>query len=177
MEQSLNVPVGVLYVLLGCIALIALRIIVNSLVEAIRQAANELTLCRNQVIALSELISAHTKAMDLNLATLLGSIQPASDEIKLHLAGVPKLLEGVTRLGGILVQLIQQVRRADQDRQKNPFGRNPAPTPMRDEGLAEIEHEVTAIMRSEGISRDEALLRMNQANGETVWNNEIMRGW
>jgi hypothetical protein len=103
---------------------------------------------------------------------------PAAEEIKTNLPGVPKLLEAVARVGQAQLELNAAQRAEQKARQDNPFGRPNAPAPPRDTAAANLEYEVSQMMRSEGVTREEALLRLNSANADSVWaGGSLLEGW
>lgn len=104
------------------------------------------------------------------------SLAPAAEELRANMAGVPKLLEMVAKIGQAQLEIAQQQRAEQQERMRNPFGRTNGPMPPRDVAAANAEHEVQQMMRSEGVSREEALLRMNPANTGSVWDG-LTEGW
>jgi hypothetical protein len=87
-------------------------------------------------------------------------------ELQTHMASVPKLLEAVAKVGSAQLQM-----------QQNPFGRRNAPIGQRDVTSANLEHEVQTIMRAEGITREEALMRLNPANAGSMWDGNVLGDW
>lgn len=109
-----------------------------------------------------------------NTAAIAGLVAKL-DEAGKQLAAVPKLLEAVMKIGDAQLQTLQAQR---QTGQQNPFGRPTGPLPPRDVDAANMEHEIGEIMRSEGVTREEALMRMNGANGRSVWDsNAVFQDW
>lgn len=116
--------------------------------------------------------------VEKSLDELRISVDRTSEKVQPHLEVVPKLLETVARVGNAQLAVAQQQRAEQQERERHPFGRPNTPTPPRDVAAAEMEHEITQMVRSEGISREEAMLRMNPANAGSVWEgNGILDGW
>ena len=93
-----------------------------------------------------------------------------------QLESVPRLLEAVAKVGATQLDMLQSQRAAQSERERNPFGRSNGPAAPRDVEAANLEHEVDQMVRSQGISREEALLRMNSANESGVWGG-ILKGW
>lgn len=118
-----------------------------------------------------------TKALTA-MARIESLIGPASESLKANLSGVPKLLEAVAQVGTAQLEIMQRQRAAEMEAKKNPFGKGNAPMPPRDVEAANLEDEVNQLMRSQGMSREEALLRMNPANAGSVWDGDnLFRGW
>jgi hypothetical protein len=93
---------------------------------------------------------------------------PVAEEFRKNMAGVPQLLEGVTKIGSAQLA-IMQAQRADQaERLKNPYGRPNGNPPQRNTAEMNRAHEVDELIRS-GMTREEAELVVNPANAETVW--------
>ena len=114
------------------------------------------------------------ESLDKTEALLL----PAAEELRQHMPGIPKLLESVARVGQAQLEMVQQQRQEQAERTRNPFGRTAGPMPARDVESANREYEIDQAMRAEGISREEAQLRMNPANTASVWDgDELTRGW
>jgi hypothetical protein len=113
---------------------------------------------------LQEAIEAQTVALNEIQEALSGA---AAKEMGEHLAAVPKLLDAVAKIGGAQLEILQTQR---------PHRPN-TPTPPRDNAAANLEQEITDMVRSEGCSREEAMLRLNPANDQTVWGNAFYQGW
>jgi hypothetical protein len=111
------------------------------------------------VEALDRTAAADTKLMEATTSS-------AKD-----MAIMPPLLEAVTKLGHAQLELLE--------RQRHPFRPpNNNPLPPRDVEAANQEAEIAEIMRSYGVTREEPLLRMNSANGTSVWEGDVMfRNW
>ena len=119
-------------------------------------------------------LAAVTTATD----QLRASLAPAAEELRTNMSALPKLLEAVARVGQAQLEITQAQRAEQEERKKNPFGRPNAPMAQRDTAAANMEYEVQQTMRAEGISREEALLRMNPANSASVWEgNGLFEGW
>ena len=112
------------------------------------------------------------------LEPVLKCVTDAAEEFTEHMPGIPKLLEGVSRIGQAQVEVLQQQRRDQAEREKNPFGRTSGPLPPRDVEAANQEHQIQEIMRATGASREEVLLQMNPANTASVWDGDrLTEGW
>lgn len=100
------------------------------------------------------------------------------DQIVTNMGGIPKVLEGVTRIAGAQLEILQAQRAEADVKTQNPFGRPNGPMPPRDVAAANLEHEVQQMMRAQGMSREEALLHLNPANAGSVWGGgNFFSGW
>ena len=117
------------------------------------------------------------EAVALNTAALVRmteALAPACDELRTHMMGIPKLLEAVVSVGNAQLEILQGQREV----QRNPFGKPNGPRAPRDVASQNQEFDVRQLQRAEGISREEAMLRMNGANQRSVWEgNDIFEGW
>jgi len=122
-------------------------------------------------------IQVHSKNVD-TWSEAVGHWHTQTDQIvKLlneNLSGVPKLLEVIVRIGNVQLAIMEAIRNAA----KNPFGPSNQ-IPQRDVVGANLEAAIDELRRSEGISREEAQLRLNTANAQSVWGegNGIFNGW
>jgi NACalpha-BTF3-like transcription factor len=102
------------------------------------------------------------------------SLKPAAEELRVNMAAVPKLLETVARIGSAQIEMMK----ARAEEKPNPFGRPNGPLPPRDPASLNLEYDVSTIMRQKGVSREEALSQLNQANNQSVWEgNTMFQGW
>jgi hypothetical protein len=153
-----------LYVVLSAAAAGVLLWLINRWVSSIIQSA------RRMADSIVE--------FQADLKTARAAIQPAVEDARANLAAVPKLLEAVAKIGSAQLETAQRQRAEQEERARNPFGRNNAPAAPRDTTAANMEYEVQQAMRAEGISREEALLRANPANEKSVWDGDAMfSGW
>ena len=112
------------------------------------------------------------------LSRLEAALGPAATELQANMKAVPQLLEAVSRVGQAQLDLLQAQRAAFEQKQKNPFGRQNAPAAPRDVSAANLEYDIDQLQRAEGISREEAMLRLNPANAGSVWEgNGLFEGW
>jgi hypothetical protein len=111
------------------------------------------------------------------LSQLQQSFAPASEELRTNLASVPRILEMVSKIGSAQLGIMEAQRAEQAERLKNPFGRPNAPTPQRDTVAANREYDIVTMMRSEGVTREEAELRLNPANDSSVWSSSVLDGW
>ena len=109
---------------------------------------------------------------------LEAALTPAAAELQASMAAVPKLLEAVAKVGSAQLEIMQAQRASHAERQAPPFGKPNVPIPPRDVESANQAYEVDQMVRAQGISREEAMLRMNPANAGSVWNGDQMfAGW
>jgi hypothetical protein len=169
---SQSVPLYAVMLSVGIVGFISIVVwLAYTFQEVRRRIFEESGKLHQAFTALSVELAAATAAVQhLQLA-----IAPAAEEIKVNMPGIPKLLEAVARLGQAQLEMQQAARAAAA----NPFGgRTTGPIPPRDVTAANLEHEVTMMMRTEGCSREEAMLRLNPANSSSVWSgNSVFDGW
>lgn len=171
-----------LYIVLIIVAAFAAAWLLHRWVRAIEESARRTLEASARLEAALGRVEKNLDELRLSLDLLRTAIGSASswtaEKIQPHLEAVPKLLETVARVGNAQLAVAQQQRAEQQERERNPFGRANSAAPQRDVAAAEMEHEITQIMRSEGISREEAMLRMNPANTGSVWEgNGLLEGW
>ena len=160
-----------LYAVLLIVAAGGLLWLVRLCVSAISRSVNSL-------IASNEACSKDLKELAQELKAARAQIDPLLKEAHETMGSIPKLLESVARVGHAQLEVVQQQREEHAARARNPFGRPNAPAPPRDVEAANLEHEVQQMMRAEGVSREEAMMRMNPANTQSVWDgDELTRGW
>lgn len=106
-------------------------------------------------------------------ANIRDHLEAISKELTNYMPQIPKLLDAVAQVGNAQLTALEEQRK----RAANPFGRRTGPVVDRDVAAAEREHEITEMMRAEGVSREEAELRINPANEQTVWGGGIFDGW
>jgi hypothetical protein len=112
------------------------------------------------------------------VAQFVEKLVPASEEVKANMQAVPRLLEAVAKVGQAQLEIAQQQRAEQAEKERHPFGRPNAPVPPRDVAAANMEDEIMQRMRAEGVSREEAMLQMNPANNSSVWSgNSMFEGW
>lgn len=121
-------------------------------------------------------------SMVLNCSTAVNQLRdtvgPAAAELQTNMAAVPKLLEAVARVGQAQLEIMQAQRAAGQAKHDNPFGRPNGSMPPKDIEAANLEYEVGEIMRSQGVSREQALMQLNPANIGSVWDGGgVLDGW
>ncbi|MGE5726937.1 MAG: hypothetical protein ACM34G_17285 [Acidobacteriota bacterium] len=98
--------------------------------------------------------------------------QLSDESLRSQFALVPKLLETVVRVGNAQLEIAQAQRR----QQQNPFGQSNR-MPPRDVEAANQEDRIQEMMRGEGITREEALLRLNPANMGSLWEGSQAQPW
>jgi hypothetical protein len=157
MNTSIPLPIVLMSVLAVALIYAASRAVAAVLASARRTAEA----IEANTVALNEIQEA--------LAGLKGDIGEASKLLQ----SVPKLLEAVTRIGDAQLQIMQSQA---QQQSSNPFPRGNTPLPSRDVEAANLEHDISQMMRAEGITREEALMRMNGANDSSVWDT-MGQGW
>ena len=140
-------------------------------VSAIQKSAQRIS---ESATNLGAALAASTTALNQAIA----AFAPVSAEVQSNIAAVPKVLEAITRVGQAQLEIMHAQRAAHEQQPANQFGRPNGPIPPRDTDAANLEYEVNQMMRAEGISREEAILRMNPANQGSVWDgNEAFKGW
>ena len=169
MNQSIPV-----YIVLIALAGAGGAYLIYRLTQAIMSAgrmlsALEATACRVEA-ALATASAGVTRATE--------ALLPAAEAMRSNMGAVPNLLEAVAKVGTAQLEVQQQMQQEAEQKKKNPFGRTNAPAAPRDIESANEEYEVAGMMRAEGISREEALLRRNPANSQSVWDNgQIFSDW
>ena len=147
----------------------------DNLLSEINAVARELNAVRISlsaaVDALCQEMAATAAAVDKGKEVVL----PAAEALR---SAVPNLLEAVAKVGQAQLEVQQRMQQEVEQKKKNPFGRPNGPAAPPDVERANQEYDITMMMRAEGISREEALLRMNPANGQSVWDSgQIFDGW
>lgn len=173
MNQS--IPLQTLLILLACAGGLYL---IFRFVRALEKSADNTKETADTLAA--AFLGAKKILEDSTAATnqLRAALAPACEELKTNMAGVPRLLEMVAKIGSAQLEIMQQQRAEQAERLRSPFGKSTGPTPPRDAAAANLEYEATRMMRADGISHEEALLRMNPANAQSVWeNNGLFEGW
>jgi hypothetical protein len=167
----MNVPLWlVLAVLGGAAILYALFWCIVALEKSARRTAE-------QSVKLEQAITTLAVALMQATATLeraREALAPAVEEIKTTMPGIPKLLEAVAKVGSAQLEMLA----AQRATQSNPFGGKKNAVIQKDVEQANLEYEITNLMRSEGCSREEAMLRLNPANARSVWDSSnVFDGW
>ena len=147
----------------------------DNLLSEINAVARELNAVRISlsaaVDALCQEMAATAAAVDKGKEVVL----PAAEALR---SAVPNLLEAVAKVGQAQLEVQQRMQQEVEQKKKNPFGRPNGPAAPPDVERANQEYDITMMMRAEGISREEALLRMNPANNSSVWDGgQIFDGW
>jgi hypothetical protein len=123
-----------------------------------------------------ETIAAHIQsnraAIDALSDQLKNSGEALSD-LRPHLAAIPQLIEALVKIANTQVDLMTDRQAAPQ---KHPFGNQNSVLHERDPFAASIQHEAEQMMRSELISREEAMSRLNSANFDSVW-GQVFQQW
>jgi hypothetical protein len=162
--MNFTIPIPILVALIAVAGIFVIYRLVRSVVAAID--ANRLALAAN-TDAFNRL-AAVTEQLRSTLA-------PAADELAKHMTAVPKLLEVIAKVGNAQFEILQQ-QRADAGNMP-PQQRNRTPPTRGDVSSANMEYEVNQLMRAEGVSREEALMRLNGANGDSAWGSSLLDGW
>ena len=171
---------GLLYLLYKAISRIeksAGRISASNekLLSAIARVSGELDAVRISLSAAADALcqemAATVAAVDKGKEVVL----PAAEALR---SAVPSLLEAVAKVGHAQLEVQQQMRQDAEQKKKNPFGRPNGPAAPQDIEASNAEYDVATMMRAEGISREEAMLRMNPANQSSVWDGgQIFSDW
>lgn len=181
--MNANVPLS--FILIGVAVGLALWLVyrwISALSLSAQRTREASVKLDADVVLLSQAVASASAALASATAAtdkVREMLAPASEELKKHIAGVPALLQMVAKIGEAQLNIMQAQRAEQKERQQNPFGRPNAPVPPRDTTAANLEHDVTTIMRTEGITREEALMRLNGANADSVWaaGNSLFEGW
>ena len=171
---------GLLYLLYKAISRIeksAGRISASNeeLLSAIARVSGELDAVRISLSAAADALcqemAATAAAVDKGKEVVL----PAAEALR---SAVPSLLEAVAKVGNAQLEVQQRMQQDAEQKKKNPFGRPNGPVAPRDIEAANAEYDVATMMRAEGMSREEAMLRMNPANQSSVWDGgQIFNDW
>ena len=163
-----------LYIVLIAMAGAGVAYLIYRLTQAIVSAgrilaALEATACR---------VEAALATASAGVGRAAEALLPAAEAMRANMGAVPSLLEAVVKVGQAQLEVQQRMQQEADQKKKNPFGRSNGPVAPPDVERANQEYEITMMMRSEGISREEALLRMNPANQGSVWDSgQIFDGW
>jgi hypothetical protein len=172
------VPVSfLLWLLGGLIAAAALAYFVYRLWRLERSiAANGMTL--DALLTAIREADKSTQILYTEIKGFRDLLAPAAESMRSNMEGVPKLLEGLTKIASAQLDLIQ-FKQSVEKRPENPFlPTSRSPLAPRDVTSANQEYEIDQIIRAEGVSREEALMRMNPANQASVWDGgNIFGGW
>ena len=172
-----TVPLSVVFLVLGigawAYAVFKFVQVFRDNTAATHELSRAMTFLRGQQDELLKALLSTEKATHF----LRDTVTPAAKQIEENMAGVPKLLEMVAKIGTAQLEIMQAQRAAAQ-KPANPFSRPNGPMPPRDAAAADLEHEIGQMMRSEGVSREEAMMRLNPANAGSVWDgNSFFQGW
>ena len=132
-------------------------------------SALEATACR---------VEAALVTASAGVSRVTEALLPAAEAMRANMGAVPSLLEAVAKVGSAQLEVQQRMQQEAEQKKKNPFGRPNGPVAPRDIEAANAEYDVATMMRAEGISREEAMLRMNPANQSSVWDGgQIFSDW
>jgi hypothetical protein len=122
-----------------------------------------------------EALTANTAAV----IQLREALAPAAEELRSNMAAVPKLLETVAKIGSAQLEIMQAQRAAAEAGRQPPAPphRPNSPIAPRDTTAANLAYDVDQIMRAEGVTREEALMRLNGANEDSVWGGNLFQDW
>jgi len=103
------------------------------------------------------------------------------EKLRTALAPLTELLPAITRIADAQLEILQIQRgqaRPASPGVPNPFGGRTNGVAQRDLGIAQMEYDIEQLRRSEGISREEAALRLQQT-GTSVWDGAggILQDW
>jgi hypothetical protein len=169
MNQSVPLYI-VLIVLAGAGVAYLIYLLTQAIVSAGRiLSALDATACRVEA-ALATTSAGVSRAGD--------ALMPAAEALRANMGAVPSLLEAVAKVGQAQLEVQQRMQQESEQKKKNPFGRANGPSAPRDINAANEEYEVSMMMRAEGITREEAMLRRNPANQNSVWDGgQIFENW
>ena len=161
----------------------------DNLLSAINVVAGELNAVRISLSAAADALcqemAASAGRAEVALATASAgmsragdALMPAAEALRANMSAVPSLLEAVAKVGQAQLEVQQRMQQEAEQKKKNPFGRANGPAAPRDINAANEEYEVSMMMRAEGITREEAMLRRNPANQSSVWDGgQIFENW
>jgi hypothetical protein len=173
--MNTSVPLPILLIVLASAAVLWF---LYRFVRALEQSAERTKETADTLAAAFVGAEAALKACTAATDQLREALAPAAGELRSNMQAIPKLMEGIGRIATAQLEILQAQRAEHEEKKKNPFGKPNAPAPPKDVTGANMEYEVTTMMRAEGISREEALLRMNGANDASVWSgNSVFEGW
>lgn len=142
----------------GSIGVITLVVLIWRTVQMIGQATS----------GLQQAIAANTEAIrDMNKQ--VGSIL---EQLQGHLSAMPSIMKAIVRIGEAQTEVYQAQFAGMNGNSQVKQSR----TPVRDVETANAEYEISQMMRSEGISRAEAMSRLNPANARGPWAG-MFEGW
>lgn len=111
-----------------------------------------------------------------NLAEKLGvlaqGLAPAAEAMRSNMAGIETLMQGVAKIASAQLEILQRSTVPPG----NPFGRVNK-VPQRDATDANQEHAIQQEIKAYGISREEAQMRMNGANDQSVYGESFFDNW
>ncbi len=177
----MNGAIPVWIVLVTMISVVVIMGIIR-VITAIQSSIQQISVSIDRAVVSNEKLATHLDAVLAALISLSATVHklqetfvPASEEMRANMVGVPKLLEAVARVGQAQLEFTQ----VERERVRNPFGRTNAPAAPRDTVQANLEFEIQQMQRAEGISREEALMRLNPANSQSVWGggDGLFSGW
>jgi len=134
-------------------------------VEVVAKLTPEVAGAREEVKSLRALILPATSGLEKVYTELQG-----------NLAGVPKLLEVMTKIGEMQFESTQRLGKLVAGVGNAAFGKVRTPMPQQDLAGAESEYRIMTMMREQGISREQAMMTMNQANEASVWDGFGIEG-
>lgn len=147
-QTILGVLIGI-----GCAGGVGLIVLAWKAAQAIATAAE----------GLQTAITENTAAIrDMN-----SKISPLMEQLQGHLEAMPGLMKAITRIGEAQLEIYNAQFAGLNGASNNHQQRTKAPS--RDVDSANAEYEISQMMRYEGISREEAMSRMNSANNRGPW--------
>lgn len=155
--------------------LMTLKKSIDNLAEETRCMQMSLADFRQELPGVSDDLQSFSDQLQTMRESMDKEAWPELRRVVGHLETVPRLLEAVGKIGRAQLAILE--KQGIEQQKANPFGRNTAPAPPKDYVGANMEDEIHELMRTNGWSREVAMLQLNSANNASPWGDGLMDNW